>query len=77
MPEEKKWEEVDYIVIPSEKTAEISYWKEGKLKDERVHFERLNLEDVRIIPRVMLYFFPSATCTLDERGILTCRRVTT
>jgi hypothetical protein len=74
MPEEKKWEDVSFIALPSEKTAEINYWEAGKLKQERVEFERLNLENTRILPSALLLFRGlRTTCTLDERGVLTCK----
>jgi hypothetical protein len=70
----KEWKEVAYIALPSEKTAQINYWEAGKLKEEKVQFKRLNLENVRIVPSALLLFRGiSPTCTLDERDILTCK----
>jgi hypothetical protein len=76
MPEVKKWKDVAYIALRSEKTAEVSYWEEEKLKGEKIELEHLNLENVgvKVMPIILLHFLGTTTCTLDEKGVLTCRR---
>jgi hypothetical protein len=82
MPEVMKWENVNYVVIPTEgeSITEIDYWKgdyqkgRGPEHERWVGFRRLNLELDNAFPVMLLFPLSSGICTLDEKHTLTCRR---